>query len=78
MSDVTVQRENIKVEARTRESHAIGHFDADLFIVGWEATLDGCLSTGEHVYAEVRGKTAVHALSILEAVIREQGWEIRR
>lgn len=44
---------------------------------GWEAELDGYLSTGEHVRMTRSGGTFAEAVASLEAAIVENGWIIR-
>ena len=53
---------------------ALGEYVAD--VVGWTATFDGHLSTGEGVEMSRYGVTAEQALSRLEAAFRESGWTI--
>lgn len=73
--NVTVRREDIELRERvvSEFSSVVGESDQ---VVGWQAALDGGLSTGESVWLYRGGGSATEALTKLEAAIAEQGWGI--
>lgn len=75
MSDKAhVRRRDIKIEER---QEFIPTFKEDQVLsTGWEARIDGPLSTGETVCMDRYGGTAATALGNLEKAIAEQGWSI--
>lgn len=66
----TVQRSDILLE----QEHEIISFTQQLTF--WTATLDGPLSTGEHVHISRTGEHAGEALLSLRSAIEAEGWLI--
>lgn len=73
--NVTVRREDIELRERVVTEFSLMAGASD-YTVGWVATLEGDLSTGESVWVCRRGSSAAEALTKLEAAIVEQGWGI--
>lgn len=69
----TVSRRDISVVEEVGESESFTFLPPRY----WVATLDGRLSTTEHVDMARQGSTFQDAMDNLAAAIAEQGWEIR-
>lgn len=72
----TIEREYITLRERFEEVHSIAQDGLVAESVGWEATADGQLNTGEYIHLTRFGKTAQNASRLLEMALAEQDWRV--
>lgn len=71
----TIKRDSISLAENRQEQYSIDNGVVTVATT-WTATVEGPLSTGEHVYMCRDGKTAEDAYRLLEQGLNEQNWGI--
>lgn len=72
----TIERKYISLAENRREHYDLQNSSRPI-VTTWTATVEGNLSTGEHIYMYREGETSEEAYRALEAALNEQKWTIK-